>query len=91
MMDYHIFYRVKPNKDTARPLAHKKEPSDSSSKPGTNLLKTPAGSQEYILETKKPDIRVQVDGHQNEQLLRSPRLGVSHQIMSPDLAHSTVC
>ena len=78
MMDYHIFYRSKTERDI-----------DLATNSVTNLTKTPAVSQEYILKTENQENPVIADGQQKENL-RSPRLGVSHQIISPDEPHSTV-
>jgi len=87
MMDYHIFYRTKTERDI--PIAHalKKEKALATNSV-TNLTKSPAGSQEYILKSENQGNFVQVDGQKKENL-RSPRLGVSHQIFSPDDPHPT--
>lgn len=87
MMDYHIFYRTKTERDI--PIAHalKKEKALATNSV-TNLTKSPAGSQEYILKSENQGNSVQVDGQKKENL-RSPRLGVSHQIFSPDDPHPT--
>ena len=89
MMDYHIFYRTKTERDIPQARALKNEKVDLVTKSVTNLTKTPAVSQEYILKTENQENPVIVDGQQKENL-RSPRLGVSHQIISPDEPHSTV-
>lgn len=88
MMDYHIFYRSKTERDIPQARALKNEKVDLATNSVTNLTKTPAVSQEYILKTENQEDPVIADGQQKENL-RSPRLGVSHQIISPDEPHST--